>query len=173
MVDRGWVRIAVSSFAMTCAVSCAKNPAKTPASAPNRWLAQPMPAFHRKSVTGEDVDSEAGRDRPLVVKFFAKYCVPCQKTLPELEAIHREKGDDVVVVGISEDELPGTTIQQMKTYGLSFPVVHDAGNVLAGRFRVDQMPITFVRDKNGRVAWVSGPGQDESELRQALDALPK
>ena len=54
--------------------------------------------------------------------------------------------------------------------GLSFPVVHDASNVLAGRFRVSSMPMTFVADATGMIRWVGAEGQTEGDLRQAVQA---
>ena len=55
--------------------------------------------------------------------------------------------------------------------GSRFPVVHDAGNVLAGRFRVTDLPATFVIDGAGRIAWVSGPGQSDGALDRAVAAV--
>ena len=47
----------------------------------------------------------------------------------------------------------------------------DRGNVLAGRYRVTQMPVTFIVDAEGVVRWVGGPDQTEQELEQALRAI--
>ena len=62
-------------------------------------------------------------------------------------------------------------MRQVSRHRLTFPVVHDAGNVLAGRFRVTDLPATFVIDGAGRIAWVSGPGQSEEALDRAVAAL--
>jgi thiol-disulfide isomerase/thioredoxin len=129
-----------------------------------------MPSIRRATLDGRAFDTGAYRDRVLIVKFFAKYCAPCQKTLPATEALHRKR-PDVVVIGISEDENTADARDQVRQHGLSFPVIQDAGNVLAGRFRVSEMPITFVGDYAGRVAWVGGPDQTEEALAQAIEAL--
>lgn len=105
-----------------------------------------------------------------MVKFFAKYCEPCTRTLPAAEQLHR-KHPKVAFVGVSEDEYPSDAEELIASYGLSFPVIYDRGNVLAGRFRVTEMPATFVVDRAGIVRWVGGPGQSEDDLTAALAAV--
>lgn len=100
-------------------------------------------------------------------KFFAKYCEPCQRTLPALERLHREN-PDVVIVGVAEDESEDDARWMANRFGLTFPVIHDRGNVLSGRFRVTEMPIAFVAGQGGTVQWVGGPEQSEERLREAV-----
>ena len=106
----------------------------------------------------------------LVVDFFADYCRPCQRTLPALESLHRER-PDLLVVGVSMDEDRGRAQRSIARHGLTFPVVYDAGSVLAGRFRVTELPFAFVIDAQGRVKWVAGPGQPEDALTRAVRAM--
>ncbi|MCA9709982.1 MAG: CHAT domain-containing protein, partial [Myxococcales bacterium] len=109
------------------------------------------------------------RGKVVVIKFFAKYCEPCKETLPAAEKLHQQH-PEVAFVGISEDEYPSDAQALIDGFGLSFPVVHDQGNVLAGRFRVSEMPVTFVVDAQGVVQWVGGPGQGEKDLAAAISA---
>jgi len=81
-----------------------------------------------------------------------------------------KEGTDVVVVGISEDEDAALALDQVARYGLSFPVILDSGNVLAGRFRVTEMPVSFLADRDGRIVWVGGPEQGEDALENAVAA---
>ena len=68
---------------------------------------------------------------------------------------------------MSLDENPAPGAALVARHGLTFPVVHDAGNVLAGRFRVTELPSSFVVDAQGRINWVAGPGQPEDALTRA------
>ena len=74
------------------------------------------------------------------------------------------------MLGIAEDERESDVRDVATTFGLTFPIVHDTGNALSGRFRVTDMPITFVADKGGRIRWVGGPDQTEAELEAAVSA---
>ena len=142
-------------------------PQAMPPSSPGPLLGQPAPMFRRPTIQGGQIDTAAAAGQVLVVEFFAKYCRPCQKRLPAAEALRAEL-PDVVVVGVSVDESPALALEQVRRYGLGFPVVHDAGQVLAGRFRVVELPIALVVGGDGRVRWIGGPGQSDDALRRAV-----
>lgn len=141
-----------------------------PPSAPSVLAGKPLPELARRTLDGERIDASKLRGRVVVVKFFAEYCAPCMKTLPAAEALHRAR-PDVAFIGISEDESAAKAGQLAARFSLSFPVVHDAGQVLAGRFRVNEMPATFVAGPDGTVRWVGGAEQAEADLERAIDAV--
>jgi cytochrome c biogenesis protein CcmG/thiol:disulfide interchange protein DsbE len=128
-----------------------------------------VPDFARPTVAGDRFDTRAARGKVLVVKFFAKYCEPCKRTLPAVEALHKER-PGVSFVGISEDEHEADSVDVVRQYGLTFPVVHDEDNVLSGRYRVDEMPVTFVVDRGGQIVWVGKAKATEDGLARAIEA---
>jgi thiol-disulfide isomerase/thioredoxin len=136
-----------------------------PPSSPNSLLGQPAPEFRRASVQGETIASTPGH--VMVVEFFARWCLPCQKRLPAVEKL---RGDvsGVTFVGISLDTRIQDALVQVKAYHLGFPVILDVGRVLSGRFRVTELPAVIVVGKDGRVAWFGGPEQPEDALRRAV-----
>lgn len=154
----------------TCVCACAAStsaPAAMPASASSRLLGQPLPSFRRPTIQGGTFATDDTAGRVVVVEFFARYCKPCQRRLPAAERLRREFAD-VVIVGVSLDETSDAALAQVSRFGLQFPVIHDTGNVLAGRFRVVQLPAVFVVGPDGTVAWVGGGDQPEAALRQAV-----
>jgi peroxiredoxin len=161
----------IAALVPLAAPACASAPpAAMPASSPGALQGEPAPAFRRPTLAGGMFDSAEARGRVVVVKFFAQYCRPCQRTLPAAERLHR-RAPDVMFVGIAEDDDPAAARAEVARHGLTFPVIHDAGNVLAGRFRVTEMPATFVLDRMGRVAWRGGPEQPDGALAQAIGAV--
>lgn len=138
-----------------------------PPSAPSPLAGKPLPSIKRRTLGGEHLDSSAFAGRVVVVKFFADYCAPCKKTLPAAQALAREH-PEVAFIGISEDEHASTAAELVRRYSLSFPVIHDSGQVLSGRFRVNAMPATFVAGRDGLVRWVGGESQSEAELADAV-----
>jgi cytochrome c biogenesis protein CcmG/thiol:disulfide interchange protein DsbE len=142
-----------------------------PRSAPSKILGAALPDFDRPTVAGSRIDTRPLRGKVVVVKFFARYCEPCKHTLPEALRLHEELAGDVVVIGVSEDEEPRQTVALARDFGLTFPVVHDDGHILAGRFRVTEIPITFVVDRDGVVRWVGGPGMRPGDLGRAIAAV--
>jgi peroxiredoxin len=138
-----------------------------PQSATNALVGSELPDFRGATLAGAELDSVDLRGKPVVIKFFAEYCVPCQRTLPAVERLHRAR-PDVAFVGVSEDDLAATAGDIVAKYGLSFPVVHDASKELMQSFRVRELPATFVVDRHGVVRWVAGPAQTEQDLDEAL-----
>lgn len=150
------------------ALAACSKPKHPPSSALAHPLSdRPLPDFDKRTLAGDRVDTKALRGRVVVVKFFAKYCEPCKRTLPAVQKLHHDD-PSVAFVGVAEDESPSDAAELVATYGLSFPVVHDAANILAGRYRVSELPITFVADGQGRIRWVGGPAQSEDDLRAAI-----
>lgn len=149
--------------------ACGKTGAPPP-SAPSALLDGNVPEFQRPSFDAATaIDTNALRGKVVVIKFFAKYCEPCKRTLPELEALHQSHAD-VVFVGVGEDENVSDVKAMVQQFGLTFPVIHDVANVLSGRFRVREMPMTFVVGKQGQVRWVGGPAQTGSDVEAAIVA---
>lgn len=130
----------------------------TPALAPGADLAtHPLVGAHLPALeSASTLDGqrlEAAGGRPVVVKFFASYCRPCMRSLPEVERIHEEH-PDVLVIGVDEDDRPETAGEVVRRFGLTFPVVHDDLNVIQARFQVETLPTTFVSDRAGTIRWV-------------------
>lgn len=139
-------------------------------SGPSALDAKPMPEVKRRTLEGATFDTAELRGRKIVVvKFFAKYCEPCKRSLPWFQKFAADH-PDVAVLGVDEDERESDARDIVTMYGLRFPVIHDSGNALSGRFRVSDMPITFVADKKGRLRWVGGPDQTEADLEAAVSA---
>lgn len=155
---------------LACGVSCGGPAATMPPSSPSSLLDRPVPAFRRPTIQGGWFDTSAVAGQVMVVELFAQYCRPCQRRLPAAERL-RASLPDVAFVGISLDETPAQAQAQVRRYRLGFPVVHDAGHVLAGRLRVAELPVALVVGREGHVCWVGGPGQPDDALRQAVLAV--
>lgn len=150
---------------------CGGAPLPPLVSSASRLLGRDLPAFRRPTVQGGSVDTASSAGRVRVIDFFADYCRPCQRALPGLEAFHR-RHPEVEVIGVSLDADEATARRSIGRHHLTFPVVHDAGNVLAGRFRVSELPHAFVADGRGQVRFVAGPEQPRDAATRAALALP-
>jgi cytochrome c biogenesis protein CcmG/thiol:disulfide interchange protein DsbE len=172
LAEAGGAAALAGLVAAACAVATlpACSAPAFPQSVGHPLLGAHLPEMHhRQSIEGHLVDDSVLSGTPVLVKFFAEYCVPCKETLPAAERVH-EAYPDVFFLGVDEDDSTEAARALASRYGLTFPVVHDGSNVLAGRFRVSSMPTTFVADASGTIRWVGAEGQTEDELRQAVVA---
>jgi len=159
--------LALAATLLACG-GAPSRPAAPPPSSPSTLLGKPAPAFKRAALDGSPVEV-ATAGKVVVVKFVAKYCEPCTRTLPAIEKLHA-KHPEILIVAVSEDERESEARELVATYKLTFPVVHDNQQVLAARYRVRDLPVTYVLDGKGNVAWVGGSEKTEADLVAAIEA---
>lgn len=166
----GIVRVvAVVAVLATGPGGCAHAPAAPPPSSASRLLGEPPPAFTRPTLQGGSFATASAAGRVLVIDFVAAYCAPCRRSLPGLQALQR-RHPQLAVVGISLDDDATTAWSLITRHALTFPVIHDPQRVLAGRFRVTELPASFVVDHRGRVTWAGGGDQPDGAVALAVEA---
>lgn len=95
----------------------------------------------------------------VVINFWASWCNPCKDEAPILQDLWITDGEPsgVAFVGIDTQDLSDDARAFAKTYGLTYPLVHDDGGDVARAWGVNAFPETFVLDAQGRaVAWFPG-----------------
>ena len=141
-----------------------------PASSRSPLLEKPLPEFRRTALDGSRVDTNELNGRVVVIELFAEHCVPCVTSLPAAEEAHRSR-PNAAFVGLSEDDGADGAQRMATRHGLTFPVVHDAGRVLAGRLRLTELPATVIADEKGTVRWVGTRPFSTEELTQVIDQV--
>ena len=98
-----------------------------------------------------------GRNKAVVVSFWATWCAPCKDELPVLQEIYeREKGNGLQVLAISMDgpETLSRVRPVAKQLGLSFPVLLDTNSRAVAFYNPKrQAPMLHIFDKNGRIVY--------------------
>lgn len=109
---------------------------------------------------------------PVVLNFWASWCVPCQQEAPLLErSWRRARAQNVVFVGLNMQDLVGDARQFMRRFGNTYLNIRDPSNDVARRWGVTGLPETFFITARGRVVGhVIGVISDE-QMRAGLGAL--
>lgn len=112
------------------------------------------PDFSLKSVDGKTVKLSDFKGKIVIIDFWATWCPPCRRGIPDLVAIQNEFKDKVVIVGISLDrektikDVPGF----VKDYGINYPIVYGDEKVVTSYGGIQSIPTSFIVDKKGNVA---------------------
>jgi peroxiredoxin len=109
------------------------------------------------------------KGKVVLVNFWATWCPPCQKEMPDLEVLYnRFKAQGFVILGISEDEETDKVGPFIRERKISFPILLDPGQKVNNLFQVDGIPKSYVYDREGKLVAQS---IDMRTQRQFLEML--
>lgn len=126
----------------------------------------PSDAFEYWDGTEGTLGDFAGR--PVVLNFFASWCVPCIAEMPDFELVHQELGDQVRFVGVNETDQRTAAEGIIERTGITYEVVRDDGPLLES-LEGFVMPTTVLINADGRVVRVHSGPMDAAQLRTAID----
>ena len=135
------------------------------------------PEFSLPSLSGSTMALSSLRGKVVLIDFWAQWCEPCKKELPQLDKLSKEyAGKGVVIVAVNIDKQRENAERMVKQLGVSLPVLLDPAGSVAGSYDLPKMPTSFVVDKKGIVRYVNegfdGP-KDVDRFKQELDELTK
>lgn len=110
------------------------------------------------------------RGKVVLVNFWATWCPPCRKELPDLEALYDRFGPRGFVVLAISDEDHAKVAPFVAAQKLTYPVLLDPGRKVNELFRIDGIPKSFVYDREGKLV---AEAIDMRTRAQFLDMLSK
>ncbi|HEV8145583.1 MAG TPA: TlpA disulfide reductase family protein [Bryobacteraceae bacterium] len=126
--------------------------------------------FTLHDLGGKEWKLSALRGKVVLVNFWATWCPPCRKEMPDLATLHSEFGPrGLVILAISDEELAKVE-PFIKQYSYSFPILLDPGRTVHTLFGVDGIPKSFVYDRDGKLV---GTAIDMRTKGQFLAMLSK
>ena len=113
-------------------------------------MGQPAPDITATSLDGSTLTLASLRGRPVIVNFWASWCVPCRQEMPRLkEALAQHAADGLAVVGVLYKDDTGSARAFATSFGATWPNVQDPDGSIAKAYRVVGAPQTYFIDRGG------------------------
>ena len=112
-----------------------------------------IPTLKLAAVDGSTYELAARRGKWVVVNFWATWCAPCIKEMPELSALD-QKREDLEVVGLAYEEIDAPAMLEfLKTRPVVYPIVIlDVYNPPTDFATPRGLPMTYLIAPDGKVA---------------------
>jgi peroxiredoxin len=89
------------------------------------------------------------RGQVVLVNFWATWCPPCRKEMPDLEALYQRFGPHGLVILAISDEEAAKVEPFIAEHKVSYPILLDPGRKVNELFQVEGIPKSFLYDRNG------------------------
>ena len=142
-------------------------------SAPGESAQRPAPAFSLPEVRDPSGRVELGslRGKPVVVNFWASWCVPCRKEMPDFEAAHQQFGDRVAFLGVNHQDGRTPARDLLRQTGVTYPSGSDPDGKVAADYGLRGMPSTVFISSDGQIVASRTGELSRSELDGMIEKL--
>lgn len=111
----------------------------------------PAPEVALESLDGGTVRLADFEGQPLVVNFWASWCVPCLAELPGFERVHQQRKGEVAFLGVNLADDPGAAEAVREQTGITYPVARDPDGTAFEAFQAFGMPTTVFISPEGAI----------------------
>lgn len=132
-----------------------------------------LPDVNYIDTSGVAYTRDALAGKVVLVNFWATWCHPCQKEIPDLsKAYDKYKAKGVVFLGVMTDSPDSQQLLNFQSdYDMTYPIVRASSDLMVSYNYPDALPTTFVFDRSGRRVFNHVGPLRESELDSLLGQL--
>ena len=111
-------------------------------------LYQIAPDFESEYTNGTKFKLSELRGKPVILNFWATWCPPCVREMPELNEFYN-KQDKITVIGVNLQQDKKTIEEFARKLNISFQIVLDKTGEVESKYNLLLKPTTYFIDKNG------------------------
>jgi DsbE subfamily thiol:disulfide oxidoreductase len=161
--------LALGAAAFLVTQANTKDAAPAQAAQPAR---EPVPSFTLALVDGKSFQIGDHKGKPVLINFFASWCLPCRDEMPVLVKIaHEYESKGVVFLGVAVDDTEEKMKDFMAKYEVDFPVGLDKTAEVQKSFGLYGIPTTYFVDRQGMINYFHSGVVTEELLQHELDKL--
>ena len=107
--------------------------------------------FSLTALDGKTYNLDALRGKVVLLNFWATWCPPCRREMPDMEMLYKRFASKGLVVLAVSDENRETVEEFLQKEHYTFPVLLDTGRKVNTAFGIEGIPISFVFDRQGKM----------------------
>ncbi len=128
------------------------------------------PNFTLKTFEGAVVSLNQFKGEPVVINFWASWCIPCRDEAPVLNRLASDH-PEIVVFGINFQDNQTDANEFRKEFKLVFPVLNGNTDSVAVSYGVTGVPETFFIDKTGKITSRHAGPVDQTIIEQKIKEI--
>lgn len=109
--------------------------------------------------------------RPVVLNFWASWCLPCIEEMPAIEQVYLAAEGDLVVLAVNRNELPDAIARFANTVEVSFPLIADVTGTIGTRYSITSLPVTYFINRDGTIRARHIGALSETMLAERIQTL--
>lgn len=110
----------------------------------------------------------ASDGRPVVMNFWASWCVPCREEMPIFDGVARSR-PDILILGVAVQDTDDEARAFAAEVGVGYPLGFDAGGTILELYPILGLPTTWFITADGRIATIRAGQLDQDELERIID----
>ncbi len=115
---------------------------------PAAEVGRAAPNFVVPTLDGGEATLAEYRGQPVLINFWASWCQPCRGEAPDLQALHDEN-PDLVVLGINQQQTAEEAEKFRVEFKLTFPLALDLDGEISQAYRAIGLPVTVLVNGEG------------------------
>jgi peroxiredoxin len=125
--------------------------------------------FTLVDLTGRSWHLRDMKGKVVLVNFWATWCPPCRKEMPDLQALYDKYKDQGFLVLSISDESSAKVSPFIAERKITYPVLLDPGRKVNDAFIVEGIPKSFVYDREGKLVAQSIDMRTRNQFQQMLE----